>query len=233
MARKLFWRRRAAILYYHDPKPEVMDAHLSYLKKTAKLVSLPELLESFPEGPVAAITIDDGAIGNLALRDVFQKHGVRPTLFICTGISSVGAGFWWKSVGAAEERERLKRLSNSERKSALREIGFEETRVATPRQALSVDEVRSTLSWADLGGHTRFHPILPQCDDDDCRHEISASKSELAHDLGFEFTMFAYPNGSYGDREAQFVKNAGYRFARTCDAGWNSPQTDRHLIEGH
>ncbi len=93
LLRKAIWRNRAAILLYHDPKPDVIDEHLSYLKKFARIVCLPELWDSFGHEPLAVITIDDGAIGNLELRKVFQRHCVRPMLYLCTGTIRFGAGF--------------------------------------------------------------------------------------------------------------------------------------------
>ncbi len=232
LLRQCLWRRRAVILYYHDPKPDVLDAHLTYLERVAKVVSLRELVDSFPEGRVAAITIDDGAIGNLALEETFQKHEVRPTIFVCTGITSCGSGYWWTRVTDGALRERMKRLPTNRHKIALEQMNYEQTRPANPRQALSVGEIRSMLPWADIGAHTRFHPILTQCDDDECRDEIFGSRRELADSLGFELDGFAYPNGDYGEREMGFVKDAGFRYARTCDPGWICSSADPFQLNG-
>lgn len=179
LLRKCTWRNRAAILLYHDPKPNILDAHLAYVKRIARIVSLPELWDSFCDEPLAVITIDDGAIGNLELKEVFQKHGVKPMLYLCTGTISYGAGFWWRSVPSKREVERLKTLDNAERKKLLYELGFEETKKTTPQQAIPLDQLSCLQEWADLGAHSRFHPILTRCTDDECQKEISESKDEF------------------------------------------------------
>ena len=230
VVRKCLWRNRAAILYYHDPKPSVLDAHLTYLKRIARIVSLPELWNSFANGPLAVITIDDGALGNLELKEVFQKHGVRPTLYLSTGTISCDAGFWWHSVATKEEVRRLKRLANHARKKELQALGFYETKQAIPRQAIPVERLQSVQEWADLGAHSRFHPILTRCDDQECQAEIAGSKKEFLP-LGIELRDFSYPNGNYSEREIAFVQAAEFRSARTCDPGWNDPQTGRFRLK--
>lgn len=231
--RKCLWRNRAAILYYHGPSPAVIDAHLEYLARVSRIVSLPELWNSFSKVPLAVITIDDGRAGNVALKDVFQKHRVRPMLYLSTGIICCGSGFWWLTFGPGQQAkiENLKLLDNNTRKKALADLGFEQTRKITPRQAMVVEELPSVLGWADLGAHTRFHPILTQCEDQECQEEILLSRDELLPFIGVELDHFAYPNGSYSDREASYVRGAGFKSARTCDPGWNCSQSDRFRLK--
>lgn len=228
--RKCFWRNRAAILVYHDPKPAVIDAHLAYLGGVSRIVSMPELWSSFSDGPLVVITVDDGAVGNLELKDVFQKHGVRPMLYLCTGTVRSDGGFWWRSVRSEQQREELKTLDNRARKKILDDLGFEETKKATPRQAVPVERLLSLLAWSDLGAHTRFHPILTRCTDEECQEEISRSKTELLP-FGIALNDFAYPNGDYSERELGFVRAAGFRSARTCDPGWNCLESDRFRLK--
>ena len=71
LTRATIGRRRAAILLYHDPSPEVVDAHLTHLRRRHALVSLDELVEHLRAGTfdrlperAVAITIDDGHRGN-------------------------------------------------------------------------------------------------------------------------------------------------------------------------
>lgn len=230
LLRKCLWRNRAVILVYHDPKPAVIDAHLEYLGRVSKIVSLPELWSSFSNRPLAVIAMDDGAAGNFELKNVFQKHHVRPMLYLCTGTICSDGGFWWLSAGPEQQVKKFKTLENKVRKKLLHDLGFEETKKATPRQAVPVEKLRSLLDWADLGSHTRFHPILTRCEDQECQEEISLSKSELLP-FGIVLNDFAYPNGDYSGREAGFVRDAGYRSARTCDPGWNCRKSDRFRLK--
>lgn len=128
---------------------------------------MPELRSSFSNTPLAVVTIDDGMVGNLELKEVFQKHHVRPTLYLCTGIVCSGSGFWWLALGRGQQarNENLKLLDNNTRRKTLYDLGFEQAQKITPRQAIVVEELHSVLDWADLDAHTRFHPILTRCED--------------------------------------------------------------------
>ena len=220
-------------MFYHDPRPAVIDAHLKYLGRVSRIVPMPELWSSFSSAPLAVITIDDGMVGNLELKEVFQKHRVRPTIYACTGIVCAGGGFWWLSLGPSQpvKIENLKLLDNETRKNILYYLGFEQAQKITPGQAMAVEELRSVLDWADLGAHTRFHPILTRCEDQECQEEISLSRKELLPFIGVELNDFAYPNGAYSDREVGFVRDAGFRSARTCDPGWNCCKSDRFRLK--
>lgn len=209
-----------------------MESHVEYLSKVSRIVALSDLWRSFSTTPLAVITIDDGMIGNLALKEVFQKHRVRPMLYLCTGIARAGAGYWWLSLRDRHVKaEDLKLLDNRQRKKILGDLGFDQSQPAIPRQAMA-EELRSVRDWADLGAHTRFHPILVKCDDEECWEEISHSRKELLPLVGTELDQFAYPNGDYSEREVGFVKQAGFASARTCDPGWNDAGSDRFRLKG-
>lgn len=223
--RRLLWRNKISILMYHDPSPEAMDSHLEYLGRVSTIVPFEELWNPKSTGPRAIVTIDDGMATNAKLEPVFRKHGVRPMLFLCTGIIRTGAGYWW--IG--RERgfvDRLKKMTNAQRKIALSKVGFEQMQSVSPRQALTPDELAAISAWADLGAHTRFHPILTRCDDEEARQEIAGSRNELTSAIGRDFDHFCYPNGDYSEREIAYAKEAGFRSARTCDPGWNSAGVD-------
>ena len=76
-------------------------------------------------------------------------------------------------------------------------------------------------AYAFFGAHTQNHPILINCSDPKCREEIAGSKKELEQLLSQPMVHFAYPNGSYSEREVLLVRNAGFRSARTAEFGWN------------
>ena len=97
------------------------------------------------------------------------------------------------------------------------------------------------LSWGDIvaldrGGvlefeaHTVSHPNLLTLDDEAAATEIGRSKAELEEQLGREVTTFSYPAGLFGQRERQYVLDAGYRFAVSCEPGVNLPTTDRFAL---
>ena len=91
--------------------------------------------------------------------------------------------------------------------------------------ALSLEQLSTLRLVADIQSHTRFHPILTQCDDEECWEEIAESKREVEQLTGLACEHFSYPNGNYDARTIHLVKEAGYRSARTCDLGWNDQGT--------
>jgi hypothetical protein len=72
-------------------------------------------------------------------------------------------------------------VSNEERKKQLAETGFSEIDEYPESQTLSDEEIlrMKKSSNVNLQSHTRFHPILTKCTDEDANDEISLSKKYL------------------------------------------------------
>lgn len=228
LLRRRHRRGFAAILFYHDPQPAVLDAHLAWLRTRHTLVTLDEIvraldagdLEALPESSVA-LTFDDGHRGNYALLPVFRRHGVVPTIYLCSQIVGTGRRFWFQLPGV--DSEPYKALANRERVGALkRDVGFEPEReyALAERQALSDREIDEMAPFVDFQVHTRFHPVLPRCDADEAWEEIAVSKRELEERLGRACRHFSYPNGDFGPRDAELARRAGFASARTTELGW-------------
>lgn len=70
---------------------------------------------------------------------------------------------------------------------------------------------------AEIGGHTRNHPILARLDDMQARDEIANGKRDLEERLGHPIRLFAYPNGrpdkDYTPRHVDMVRDCGYELA--------------------
>lgn len=81
-----------------------------------------------------------------------------------------------------------------------------------------------------IGAHTRNHPILRMLDDRDSVDEIQGSIDDLETMLGQRPTLFAYPNGRYGDdfedRHCRILEDR-VRYAFATGGGVNSRSTDR------
>lgn len=231
-------RPSATILFYHDPAPAVLDRHLAYLGRRFAFSTLDAVVDALRSGdwsPVPAnavvLTLDDGHRGNHALLPVFRKHGVRPTIYLCSSIVGTQRRYWF--FEASQEVQRLKTLSSADRLEALRRnTGFECEREypAAERQALSAEEIDEMAPWVDFGAHTRFHPVLTQCTDEEAWHEIEASKRELEERLGRTVRHFSYPNGDYTGRECEYARKAGFDSARTVDLGWVHRASDPYRL---
>jgi peptidoglycan/xylan/chitin deacetylase (PgdA/CDA1 family) len=227
--RSLLWRDRVAIILYHDPLPDVLDQHLAYLKSICDIVSIDQVNAPGNGRPRAVITLDDGHARNEKLLPIFIKHGVKPTIYICSAIVGHARSHWWLDPSAkGAEVERLKRLTNKERLAALGALGYQQDGQASPENVsgLSITQLESMLPYVNFESHTRFHPILTRCDDGECSDEISISKREIEELISAPCRHFAYTNGNYGKREIAALKRAGYTTGRTCDVGWNDERTD-------
>ena len=232
LIRESIGRKRAAIIVYHNPTPDAFEKHIQYLAKRYNFITINALANALhtkdwskiPPKPLI-VTIDDGHKGNFALLPVFKKYNVTPTIYICSHIVNTNRHFWWKS-GYSDFRE-LKNISNEEMLLFLwDEVDYLPEREFRDRQAMNKKEMKAMLPFVDFQSHTKFHPILPNCNDDECWEEIKTSKSSLEMLLGRSVEHFAYPNGDYGEREIQYLKRCGYRSARTKDWGWNTIRTD-------
>lgn len=213
--------RRLGVLAYHDPEPQVLDAHLTALARRYSLVPLPDALEALAGGrdlpPRAlAVTFDDGRAGNAPLASVCRAHGLRPTFFVCT---RVDGRYWWSGVDPFEQR-RLKHVTDAERREATAAAA------AGPRESLTREQLSALAAEVDLEPHTRTHPVLPRCDDATARDEIAGSKADLEQLLGRACEVFAYPNGDFGERDVALAREAGFRWAVTALPGLNDARTD-------
>ncbi len=229
-------RRRAAILLYHDPSPTTVDAHLRYLRRYYTIVPLTQLVTALREGRFGelpprtiAITIDDGHRGNFELLDVFRAHQVVPTIYLCSQIVATDRHYWFLDT---QDPEPLKRVSNRRRLELLAQAGFDQAAPFPPdeRQALSAEEIGAMRDAIDFGGHTRFHPILPACDDAESQQEIAGCRDEVAAITGRACDHFAYPNGDSSPRDRAHVRQAGFLSGRSTKIGWVGPDTDPYEL---
>lgn len=83
----------------------------------------------------------------------------------------------------------------------------------------------------DLQAHTKTHPDLRESSNEIAKVEISECKGRLEKRLNKEITSFAYPYGSYGDREVKLVEEAGYSNAVSVDFGFNNDQTNIYKLK--
>jgi poly-beta-1,6-N-acetyl-D-glucosamine N-deacetylase len=235
LLRQLAQRRCVSILCYHDPSVETLERHLQVLTRLYNVIPLQRYLEwrRRPETALPPkaliITFDDGHRNNYALRDVLQRYGVMPTVFLCSGIVGTNRRYWW-SIVTPEEGGALKQIPDNERQAALRNKGYADTHEYAQRQGLSKQEIEELRPVMDFQSHTRFHPILPQCDERRARDEIFGSKTDLEQRFGLTINAFAYPNGDYSARDAELARQAGYACALTIDGGFNIATTNLYRL---
>jgi peptidoglycan/xylan/chitin deacetylase (PgdA/CDA1 family) len=239
LPRALRWarRRRATIAFYHDPSPAVMEAHLRYLSARFAFTTLDAVVDAIRGGDwsglperALVLTFDDGHRGNHALLPLFRRYRVRPTIYVCTQVVATGRRFWFQEP---VETARWKQLDNRARLAELRRAtGFEQEAeyADSPRQALSREQMLEMAPHVDFQPHTRFHPILTRCTDEEAWEEVAGSKRDLEALLGRPCRHFSYPNGDYLERDVDQARKAGFDSARTVDVGTNDATTDPYRL---
>lgn len=127
---------------------------------------------------------------------------------------------------------RLKYFEHDRRTEIAREIA---RRCAVPAAAdlmMTRRQLRQLHGeGAEIGGHTRTHPILEGMDDAAALAEIVSGKQELEALLETRLHVFAYPNGSpgrdYSARHAEMARQAGFDAAvstrQACATGAADP----------
>ena len=223
-------RRKVGVIVYHDPPPQLFEEHMRFLSKRYSFVTMTQLAaalrsDDWSEMPANAlvITFDDGHRRNRELHSIFERYGVRPTMYLCSGVVRGNGLFWFRMPGV--DPAPLKFMTQAERRAALSTVGAQ-SEGGLQRHAVTPNEVRALADVVEFGSHTVSHPILPLCSDAEAADEIDRSRSEVEELSGSVCYHFCYPNGDYTEREITLAKEAGYVSARTTEAGWNGPGTD-------
>lgn len=237
LLRELVQRNRVTILCYHDPDPKIADLHIRILKRHYNIIPLSAYIHARRSHAAAVlpkkalvITFDDGHKGNHRLLPMLRQYKVPVTIFLCSGIVGTRRHFWWKANLGQDMVRTLKRMPDYERLAKLADAGFNERNEYHERQSLSRAEIENLRTSVDLQSHSRFHPILPLCNDERAWDEIAGSKTELERDNGLNVNAIAYPNGDYSEREIEYAKRAGYSCALTIDGGYNTFKTDIYRL---
>jgi len=233
-------KRRVTIVLYHNPKMQTLEKHLIYIKKKYNLIELKNLTYSIynktwknmPKFPLI-ITFDDGYKHNYKLIKLFKKYKVKPTIYLCTKIVDSLRFFWFKIIDD-KNKEIIKKISQNDREKILKEkFNFKKDNKGNifQRQSLNRNEIIEMLEYVNFESHSRYHPILPNCNDKESLEEISMSKYDLKKLLKKEFEHFSFPNGDYSKREIKYLQKSGYLTSRTCDIGWNYFNTNPFLLK--
>ncbi|WP_026607890.1 polysaccharide deacetylase family protein [Methylocapsa acidiphila] len=193
-------RRRKLILLYHSvgggpwATPEAaFRRQMSWLADHAKIVSLPQLLEDRLDHPFqAAVTFDDGYA---SLRDkalpILRDVGATASVFLNTGC-----------------------LADQSRNPSDLALGH------YPQEFfLSWRDIETLASEAwTIGAHGVDHIDLSAASAASIEAQLCGSKAAIESRIG-PAEFFAYPWGRHNEATRRAAKQAGYRFALSCDHG--------------
>lgn len=227
-------RSNTGIIVYHRISPSVFESHVCRLVRLYNVIPFSRLIDAverqdWTHMPPRSLVIhfDDGDKGFADLEPVIRKYRLPVVQFLVSGGVGTNRHCWNGKVGSKDKR-RLKQMRQHDRLAWLREnVEHEPGREYPDRQMLDEREVRQLMcAGVEFGAHTVTHEELPTCSDETAWKEISECKKELERFVGMPIEHFAYPSGSFSEREAQYVRRAGFRSARTMVRGWNNARSD-------
>jgi len=234
--REVLQRNKVTILIMHDITPSAAKQAFLFWKNNYNLISFNEYRDTrinnkklLPKSLI--LTLDDGHKGNYRLLPLLNELHIPVTIFLCSDIAGTQRHFWF--INKDIDIENLKEVTDEERIKILNGSGFTPEKEYPDRHALSKEEIMDmkSSSFIDLQSHTKTHPILTKCTDDKVMDEIINSKKELENKFHLNINGFAYPNGYYGQRETMMTRKAGYSYALTADAGFNTLTTDLYKLK--
>jgi peptidoglycan/xylan/chitin deacetylase (PgdA/CDA1 family) len=215
-------------IYFHDPSKDLFGKALRWLKaQNVNFISTNEMVQIIngelqPKPSSVVLTVDDGWKGNkYNVIELAKLHNVPLTIFVSLDPVIKRSPFWWSFVNKQKSKgfklydvKTLKKMNNSARLAYLNTYGFNTT---IDHEAMTIDDIIDAdgLQNIAIESHTVSHPILTKCTDQDSEYEIYKSKSLLEGILGRKIMGFAYPNGSHGVREIEYLKKHGYKYAFT------------------
>lgn len=126
--------------------------------------------------------------------------------------------------------ERLKRCAPDDRCRAVRSLQTLNQTVRAPAEPLHWEQVRRLIDEGhEIGCHTVSHPILSLLDFSAQEREICESRRRIEVETGLQTRMFAFPNGSSLDYDANTLtalQRLGFEVACTTIRGSNRPGCD-------
>jgi peptidoglycan/xylan/chitin deacetylase (PgdA/CDA1 family) len=152
-------------------------------------------------GRVVAITFDDGYLDTLEhALPVLNTVGFTATCYVVSG--HMGEYNEWD---AAELKVHKKLMSAAQVK------GWQ-------------------AAGMEVGAHSRTHPRLTKCTDEELQVELAGSKADLETLTGAPVTQFCYPYGDLDARVADAALKAGYSAATTTQRGRARPGDNPMLL---
>lgn len=230
LKKKVFNGEIILSIYCHNPSKLLFENCVCWLQKNGfRFISVDELYQissgetPFPRGAII-LTVDDGWRNNKEnISEVANKYEIPVTIFVSTEPVETGNAFWWSYISKGNEIGiiksqvgELKKVPNDDR---LKLVELAKVNLKLDREALTREELTgiSETKFVSIGSHTVTHPILTKCSDEMALFEIFESRKILEKWLNKNIVHFAYPNGTYSQREMEILKICGYQMAFTTN----------------
>lgn len=233
-------RSRGVIVNEHTLSVSQTRFHIDVLSRWFEFIhhdELPERLARPRPRPFCLLTFDDGKRSNATeVAGELTRLGVPAVFYVVTGFVSTARAFLWfdayhellRAVGRPPvglEPENVKRLPFailSERlERACREHGVTPDVESDDIRPMSWDEIRALARRGfTIGAHGLRHAILTLETESAARTEIAESIRAVARHLDAPCETFAFPNGNFTPRLAQYAHECGARTVMTTEPTW-------------
>jgi peptidoglycan/xylan/chitin deacetylase (PgdA/CDA1 family) len=136
---------------------------------------------------------------------------------------------WWSEVRSASQ---LDAKARTDWMRQVRDRREPTSALSSERRwrLLNISELRQLAeAGMVIGAHTRSHPVLSLCDEEEARLEIQENKNSLEKALGMPVWAFAYPFGNpstMGERELRLAREAGFACAFLNVEHWGTGSPD-------
>lgn len=173
---------------------------------------------------------------------VIKKHKIPVSTYVSPSMARNQKNFWFQEIAGYQTeklleitrkvtREEAENIKSVDLKKFLKTqqleviweiIGSYQKKTNTPMKAPmnmteeQLIEVKSS-GLVDIGAHTLNHPILPNETHETAMQEITGSIDQLSDLLNCPIRYFVYPNGDYGEREMNILKDKGIKLAFTTE----------------
>lgn len=242
------------ICLHEVPSQQWLSNILELLTKNYHVIGLEELEEYYykkkPLKNSCHITFDDGDLSfyNQAF-PVIKKHRIPVSTYVSPLMAREGKNFWFQEIGGYQELKLLEiskkvahhnwgYIESGEIKKFLKTLpleiiweiikAYQKETQTPPKSPMNMTdkqliEIKSS-GLVEIGAHTLTHPILPNETMATASREISGSIDLLSSLLNDQVKYFVYPNGSYGEREINLLKEKGIKLAFTTKREKISPE---------
>lgn len=215
-------------VYFHNPSKQLFDKCVKwFINNGFKFLSADELYDIIVSkktlnSPTVIFTIDDGWRENKEnVVSVVNKYKIPVSIFVVSDMIQNKKRFWWSYIEEANMNlktnisiKALKSITNESRIEVVEKSKLYATHCRESLTEIELKEINKN-EMISIGSHTVTHPILTKCDNLTSRNEITISKISLEKILNTPIMHFAYPNGSYSEREVNYLKECGYKMAFT------------------
>lgn len=240
-------RAKGYVGFRNSISVEEFRKQIAWLKKFVEFSSIDKMLSSdSKEKWEVGITFDDGYRNNLTLAyPILKEFNIPFTIFVCSDFVKKNVLPWWDLIDFILENELNTEFHIDGRSFAINTDRYEKVvnlllRSGLKKRNAVVAKITEQLQYlpqgaflnkeelleiskdplVTIGGHSKTHVNLKQCNSDELKKEIIEDREALAEIVGNFPDHFALPFGKddfFDDQVVNTIKRAGYESFSTSN----------------